>query len=573
MISRPLLLISLVAVFLGCNKETDSLFPDPLNPNQSTFKSTLFIEITDAEGKPLGEVNVRIGHVERKTDYKGFLYLGDTPVGESAYLIAEKEGYFQASRRFYPTENKSHYVKIIMLSNSRSAFFTSSDGLVATVDDVTINLPKNVYEYENGGAYEGVVLLAMQAIAADDPDLSFKMPGDLTGVKQDGLTGGLASMGMVAVELRTPTGEKLQLKKDADVEIRMKVPEAMLATAPSKIPMWYFDEESGIWREEGEATLIADMYTATVHHFSFWNCDDWFPIIDWSASFNYPSRSAAVQVKVCITIINLNTTVCEYTNEEGVVSGMVAANELMQMDVINGCDEVVYSAQIGPYAEATFMGPITISSLDLSHISGIALNCAREPVTNGYVVINNSDHAYYQILDPKTGAFSSDIYNCNSGKVSVIAVDADKLNFSPPEEFPYALSIDADTLIVCQNIEEHFVIDVEGFAEQFILDSVKYRFTEDHISLIASEDSLANRIFLYFEGKKPGSYPEVSCILRLTVGPQSLIHCYNADLVITNFGEVGGYVQGYLSGELIHSDPGNGSKYGFTGNFSVFRTE
>src|SRR5207342_1983487 len=113
----------------------------------------------------------------------------------------------------------------------------------------------------------------------------------------------------------------------AGVDVQIKVPTEMLATAPSTIPMWYFDEQDGTWREEGDASLSGDIYSTTVHHFSFWNCDAGFPTIKWEATFMRSDDSPASQVMVCIKIKDLNTTRCDYTNDNGWIAGQVASGK------------------------------------------------------------------------------------------------------------------------------------------------------------------------------------------------------------------------------------------------------
>ena len=59
--------ISVITVFLflllsACSKEAEIISPDPLNPHQETFISSLFVEIIDLAGQPSPESEVQIGN-------------------------------------------------------------------------------------------------------------------------------------------------------------------------------------------------------------------------------------------------------------------------------------------------------------------------------------------------------------------------------------------------------------------------------------------------------------------------------------------------------------------------------
>jgi hypothetical protein len=106
------------------------------------------------------------------------------------------------------------------------------------------------------------------------------MPGDLVGLNENNERGALGSLGMVAVELVSASGDPLQVKEGKKVTMKVNVPAAMLATAPATIPMWYFDEARGYWTREGSAELQGNQYVTEVPHFSFWNCDAWFDLVN-----------------------------------------------------------------------------------------------------------------------------------------------------------------------------------------------------------------------------------------------------------------------------------------------------
>jgi hypothetical protein len=47
----------------------------------------------------------------------------------------------------------------------------------------------------------------------------------------------------------------------------------MMATAPESMPLWFFDEQKGLWVEEGVATKQGSSYVGSVKHFTDWNAD------------------------------------------------------------------------------------------------------------------------------------------------------------------------------------------------------------------------------------------------------------------------------------------------------------
>ena len=168
-------------------------------------------------------------------------------------------------------------------------------------------------------------------------------------------------------------------------------------------------EMDGVWREEGIATKTGDRYVGQVKHFSFWNYDAWFPAIKWGAAFNFGNRGAASQVEVCITIISMNTTKCALTNEEGIVCGLVASNELLLMEVKGECGESIYTEEIGPFSDATMLGPISISDpgILVTKVFGQVISCDGDPVRDGFAIISVGNYNHYTTLDKSCLLYTS----------------------------------------------------------------------------------------------------------------------------------------------------------------------
>ena len=572
------LLSLMLCALVSCDKDTDVLYLDPLHPDQEQFRSSLFVQVVNDVGIPVANTQIRIGNYKRQTDVRGLVYMNDVLVGASTYLIAEKEGYFHASRRFYPSAGSSQYIKLVMLSDSNDSFFSSGSGADMSVDGgVTLRFPGDGYEYQDGKEYNGVVTVSAKAIAADDPDLSYKMPGDLTGVDVNGEAGSLASMGMVAVELKSSEGSLLRLKEGVQVQIEMVVPSANAANAPSTIPMWYFDEDAGLWKEEGSATLSGNVYTASVSHFSYWNYDAWFPAIKWGAIFDFGNRGVASQVEVCITIISLNTTKCAYTNSDGMVCGLVAANELLLMEVKNECGDVIYSEEIGPFSDSTMLGPITIPDpgMFLTTVLGQAVTCNGEPVLNGATIISVGDLTVFTPLDKVSGAFNVSISTCEEDDITVVVVDGKNNKYSIQQNFEYAPVINADTITVCETNQELIDIEIVGFSNHYY-----FYFPwqgEDEYNVIVAEDGTGQGSSLYFSWKedKPGVYTVHSHRIRVELAGEDWFNSDDEIIVtIEEFGDVGDYIYGSLSGTCYAGNPGSGGQeYPMKGTFAVLREE
>ncbi len=571
-------LVVILAVF-SCKDSFDNFDPDPDvpidPPLEMAFDASAFVEVLDSDGTPVDGAIIALGTLQQTTDEYGVVHLDEVTMSTNTYLTVEKSGYFHGSRRFYPTEGRTHHVKIILLEdNSVGEVDSDVGGTISATGGVTLDFPANSVVTAGGEAYHGFVSVAVQPITANDPNLSGKMPGDLVGVTEEGTTGALASMGMMAVELRSLSGDLLQVKDGSTVKMTMQVPVGMQGNAPATIPMWYFDEEVGLWKEEGTATLSAGEYTANVAHFSYWNYDAWFPIVKLAASFVYESGPAA-NVSVCITILALDTRKCALTNDEGVVCGMVAADELLLMEVMDPCGNVVFSQEIGPFSDSTSVGPYTIaeSAVTLTTVTGSAVDCDENPVTNGFARIKVGQGNHYVELDENDGTFELTVMNCDESDVMITVIDESALKQSLPQSYDYASTIDAGEIMVCETLMELIVLDVEGEDDDFLFFFPRANVDAGKTFINTQQDSSGSGGYFYlsFAGDEPGTYEASGMEIGLTLDGGEFVWATEATVIITYFGDVGDYVVGTISGILTDNPQGGGTEYNFTGTISTLR--
>ena len=135
----------------------------------------------------------------------------------------------------------------------------------------------------------------MHHLDPSDPTTKDKMPGSLLAQNNSGAQRILETFGMLNVELQDASGNKLQIVNPTSIE--MPISAFQLATAPTTIPLWYFDETLGYWKQEGSATKVGNKYVGTVNHFSWWNCD---------APFDQCNLTVTVNNNSGIPISNLN---------------------------------------------------------------------------------------------------------------------------------------------------------------------------------------------------------------------------------------------------------------------------
>ena len=100
------------------------------------------------------------------------------------------------------------------------------------------------------------------------------MPGgDLAAVRSDNSSAQLVSYGMTDLNMYAENGDKLQLKEGCKAKLTFPIPAGMGENPPASIPLWSFNEKTGLWEEEGSAALQGNVYVGEVAHFSWVNLD------------------------------------------------------------------------------------------------------------------------------------------------------------------------------------------------------------------------------------------------------------------------------------------------------------
>ena len=265
-------IILLALIASACTDTTKDTVKD-------SSKETTIIsgKICDMEGNILTDVTVISGDKQIKTDSTGLFSLDvDTLIGNRCVLRIQKEGYFDRIYSKKATDTINYPIQLIKKEQSKFVTlkrFDAKEGAMIEANGATVTIPKSGLVKSDGSDYNGTVDIAVVYLSPiGAPAMNPLMPGaDLMAIANDGDTVPLISYGMVNVEMTDEEGNPLQLKEGCEANLKYPAPKGF--SSHDTIPLWYFNEENGLWIEEGYSTRQGDNYVGSVKHFTWWNCD------------------------------------------------------------------------------------------------------------------------------------------------------------------------------------------------------------------------------------------------------------------------------------------------------------
>jgi hypothetical protein len=126
---------------------------------------------------------------------------------------------------------------------------------------------------DNGAAPAGALTVRLTEI--DPARDASRMPGDFS-TGTGATVQQIESFGAIGVDIRDAQNNRYDLGAGKTATIRIPVSTRETAV-PATIPLFYLDEATGRWIEQGSATLAGSgttrYYEGTVRHFSYWNAD------------------------------------------------------------------------------------------------------------------------------------------------------------------------------------------------------------------------------------------------------------------------------------------------------------
>ena len=381
-------IIFLGLFFASCHKDSEFLESEII----SSFSPEIVQEtsgflagyVYDQEGKPVADALVQIYSGMTRTNEHGVFSFGTTRLDkQGTYVRVIKSGYMTGSDMVYPTDGKNmSYVQLLEIKKEKS-FESSIGGEIAISGGGKLVFPPDAISKTDGSSYSGKVYATAYFLSPNDPDLGDKMPGALIAQRTNGNTVVLGTAGMFAAELRDANGNKLNIKNGN--KVRFEIP-ARSDARPPVIELWHFDESKGVWKEEGMATLSSGMYTGEVSHFSFWNCDVPFPLINVCGKVLNKNGEPIAYARVRVSAEGLNAAY-GLTDERGEFCGKMPKGKVLTFKIfIPGCEDPSYSVQVGPFENNTQLDPFVLDIPEDRKLTG-TVSCDNNSVEEPYVVL------------------------------------------------------------------------------------------------------------------------------------------------------------------------------------------
>ncbi len=298
--------------------------------------------VRDASGTPIEGVSIVSGSSAATTNTDGFFEFDQIQVvsvlNDRSVVRFSKAGYFDVVRSMDADDDAADGAswEVVMCKKENNDFtsiktYSSSSDQTLQAGEMKIDMPQDGYKVDGTGVgYTGKVKSEMVYLDPNNERFSEMMPGgDLAAVRSDNSSAQLVSYGMTDLNMYAENGDKLQLKDGCKAKLTFPIPAGMGENPPASIPLWSFNEKTGLWEEEGSAALQGNVYVGEVAHFSWVNLD--YPEKQGTVYGYVKDDTGKVLPGVRLNIGQLLTPTV--TNSDGYYSHEVPANTAFSITV------------------------------------------------------------------------------------------------------------------------------------------------------------------------------------------------------------------------------------------------
>lgn len=254
----------------------DVLFYQPISGRAANYFTGAVLDNVDLR-LTNGTETIAQGSTDQAGDYS--LAVLDRLLTERLTMIAQTSGFADYASTFSANSELLNQFLTILPSDVSQNFDPSAAFVVNFEGVDLVEFPAASLERIDGQAIQGNVTVQVTVI---DPSFDIDvMPGDMV-TSVNGEMAPIESFGAMDVILKDESGAAVDIQSGQMVTIRIPLG-SNSETPPSTSPLYYYDQISGLWVEEGSAELTSlngeSFYEGQVSHFTTWNADRVFETV------------------------------------------------------------------------------------------------------------------------------------------------------------------------------------------------------------------------------------------------------------------------------------------------------
>ncbi len=463
--------------------------PPPSTPANTT--ASILVNVATTAGVAITGATVVVGSQTTTTNSKGIVYFSSALFSAGKNVVkVSKTGYFKANQIIEISNGNTYNVSVTLTTKTvTGTFLGNASASINATNGGSIDFTANTIVDNAGNAYTGTVNVSAVYVASNATNASAILPNSFLGLNSSSQQKFVENHGTMIVELEGTSGQALQIATGSTAQIHLPVSAQDLASPPSTIPFYYFDESTGYWKEDGVGTLTGGTeFVGTVSHFTWWMC----PYV-----YNHYSLSGTI---VCGTTGMAGVKVSIYnvwgsylgsvnTGPGGIFSGMIPDVITFDLKVNDICGSQVYTTAIGPFSSNTTMAATDISATaNYGVLTGWFKDCSNATDLNSLCRVQSNGLTKF-IAPLPSGYFNEAILFC-TGSTSAIVTG---VNFTTNQ-----VSIDTTmTIAPTMNFGTKQVCNTASEYCTFVLAGTPVYYTENAFANFTGVlDNTANKIIL-----------------------------------------------------------------------------
>ena len=307
---RTVVLQSIISTFIICLMSPLTSFSAQLTPGalsillltnvNYTNTGAIYGQIKSTTGANVGDVKISVsGSMVTNGNTTGyFSYPGIAPA-DRVVVTFSKDGYVSTTANVRIQANQVTFIDPVMAPVGTTGTYTGSE-LTLHHAGGQITIPANALVDSSGHPFSGNATVSFTSFDPTNDAERNAFPGDFTGHTSSGEDIPILSYGFFDISVKDANGNELQLAPGQTAAFSIPIPADIQGTAPSTMPLWYFNESNGRWEEEGTVTKNGNAYVGSIPHFSVWNNDVGYSrsyVRGRVACFGVPVQGARVTFK------------------------------------------------------------------------------------------------------------------------------------------------------------------------------------------------------------------------------------------------------------------------------------